>query len=618
MSKVKLIWGTLFVLCLSVTMLNVHKIKSDEIDDLESQLNQTREQLNQAQSSRSNTETELQRLEKLKKNYQGALGQLQNNYQLTRSQLDVIQRSITEREGELEANTNQIKLIEEDLVKRTDYLKANARSLYISDSPSINWVLGSLFNSEDTQILAHVIFYQNMVLNSAQTKIKELNQEVHKVNEIKVVLEEIKNKLAADKDNLIAQQRQLQSQIGNTQSQLNNAVGQQTNLQQALAGLDEQINSLSQKQKDILAAKAAAALATTSVGNTEINKSAIDKNPPQDGQVYFSFWTYGYPHRVGMSQYGAFGRAIAGQNVEQILKAYYQGVEVVNWSVLDQITISENSGNRTIAFEDDYLLGIGEMPSCWGSPDRKGMEALKAQAIAARTYALNYTNNGAGAICTDQRCQVYVGSSKTSGTCGEYWKQAVEETRGRVITTGGQLISAWYASTSGGFTVNSEDTSVFGSYRSYARGITDADSSGKPYEGPEYGNSPWYHKSWGNEPWLSIEQVTDLLNAAKLPESYNNSLALESKGGFSSNEVINKLVAENIEPITDLRALEIIDQNGRPGANTAHNKSIRVYYQDNKMVEISSERFKFVYNLRSPGTNAIWSTRYDILTAAEL
>ena len=57
---------------------------------------------------------------------------------------------------------------------------------------------------------------------------------------------------------------------------------------------------------------------------------------------------------------------------------------------------------------EKYLLGIYEMPESWP------MEALKAQVIAARSYALAYTNNGSGEICATESCQVYHQPEKTN------------------------------------------------------------------------------------------------------------------------------------------------------------------------------------------------------------
>ena len=58
-------------------------------------------------------------------------------------------------------------------------------------------------------------------------------------------------------------------------------------------------------------------------------------------------------------------------------------------------------GVGTISFEDQYLQGIYEMPGTWN------IEALKAQTIAARTFAIKYTGNGSKTICTTEACQVF-------------------------------------------------------------------------------------------------------------------------------------------------------------------------------------------------------------------
>lgn len=105
-----------------------------------------------------------------------------------------------------------------------------------------------------------------------------------------------------------------------------------------------------------------------------------------------------------------------------------------------------------VAFEP-YLYGLGEMPSSWHT------EALKAQAIAARTYALekvqrlgqnrSVCNCGLYASTVDQ---AYVGARQEVTS----WVGAVDATKGQVVTYSGKLIQAFYSSSSGGFTENNE------------------------------------------------------------------------------------------------------------------------------------------------------------------
>lgn len=111
---------------------------------------------------------------------------------------------------------------------------------------------------------------------------------------------------------------------------------------------------------------------------------------------------------------------------------------------------------------ETYILGVvaGEMPTDFH------IEALKAQALAARTYTLlrlsQYGGKGCdkhpGAdICTEAaHCQAYR-DPKTIKKDLNKLKQAVNETAGEVIEYQDNLIDAVFHSTSGGKTENSED-----------------------------------------------------------------------------------------------------------------------------------------------------------------
>jgi peptidoglycan hydrolase-like amidase len=84
-----------------------------------------------------------------------------------------------------------------------------------------------------------------------------------------------------------------------------------------------------------------------------------------------------------MSQYGAYGRAKEGQNVDDILHAYYGNIEIKKDYSTDININVQGQGSYNI---EEYVKRIYEMPAGWA--DKGGMEALKAQAVAARSYAL--------------------------------------------------------------------------------------------------------------------------------------------------------------------------------------------------------------------------------------
>jgi SpoIID/LytB domain protein len=122
---------------------------------------------------------------------------------------------------------------------------------------------------------------------------------------------------------------------------------------------------------------------------------------------------------------------------------------------------------------EEYLYSVvpSEMPA--SSP----MEALKAQAVIARSYALHrkhyikpHLSEGFD-LCDGQHCQVYRGAANE----WEKTTQAVNETRGKVLTFDGTLISPFYHANCGGHTQSSEDLPGWGSY-DYLKGVLDAPS----------------------------------------------------------------------------------------------------------------------------------------------
>lgn len=108
---------------------------------------------------------------------------------------------------------------------------------------------------------------------------------------------------------------------------------------------------------------------------------------------------------------------------------------------------------------EEYLVGVvsGEMPASYE------LEALKAQAVAARTYTLNIMETESAIYDTVQH-QVYMDQAQLKERWGndfdEYYnkvKQAVDETKGEIIEYNGERITPLYFSISNGYTENSED-----------------------------------------------------------------------------------------------------------------------------------------------------------------
>lgn len=140
---------------------------------------------------------------------------------------------------------------------------------------------------------------------------------------------------------------------------------------------------------------------------------------------------------------------------------------------------------------EEYLYGVlsSEMPSTFD------IEALKAQAIAARTYVIYKIENNItqghknSAVCTNSaHCQAYTSYDDLKRSKGEDWiksdyikvKKAVDDTKGQILTYDNKVILPLYFSTSSGKTENSKD--VFSIQYPY---LVSVDS---PYEK----NSPKY------------------------------------------------------------------------------------------------------------------------------
>jgi stage II sporulation protein D len=145
--------------------------------------------------------------------------------------------------------------------------------------------------------------------------------------------------------------------------------------------------------------------------------------------------------------------------------------------------------NKKIVIEieiEEYIMGVvaGEMPAEFQT------EALKAQAVAARTYLLYKLKKNTGnpeqhkdaPICSGTHCQVYYSKDMllekfSQDWFDKYWEKianAVESTRGEILSYDKKVIEPLFHSTSGGKTENSEE--VFGTFMPYLRSVE------SPYE----------------------------------------------------------------------------------------------------------------------------------------
>ncbi|MTI46857.1 stage II sporulation protein D [Sporosalibacterium faouarense] len=151
------------------------------------------------------------------------------------------------------------------------------------------------------------------------------------------------------------------------------------------------------------------------------------------------------------------------------------------------VNIYDTKAKKVITMEfDEYIKGVvaAEVPGGFE------IEAIKAQAVAARSFSIyrlkkysdGHPDHPQAALCNSIHCQAFLSKDELRDIKGrnwmyEYWpkiEEAVESTKGEVLTYDGKVIEPLFHSTSGGMTENSED--VFVSALPYLRAVD------SPYE----------------------------------------------------------------------------------------------------------------------------------------
>jgi len=180
---------------------------------------------------------------------------------------------------------------------------------------------------------------------------------------------------------------------------------------------------------------------------------------------------------------------------------------------------------------EEYLYGVlkKEISSQWPA------EALKAQAIASRTFAIftinmnKYIDKGYN-ICATTNSQAYGGVNHEDTLTN----RAVDETRGLVMVYNGKPINAVYHSDSGGYTEDSEN--VWGSYMPYLRSVKSIfeEKVSSPHHTWEYSINEKNLTEKLQEEGYKIDSVASIKIAKKSETGRINELAFTSE----NNEII--------------------------------------------------------------------------------
>jgi len=525
------------------------------------------------------------------------LNNLEKNLKDIHNRILVLETGIQEKEAELKLLEIEIAKGELQLSHEEKILAARVRNYYKRSKFNSPFIL--FFAQNQAIKLTRELAYRQAVTQNDKDSITKTVIFLKAIDDKKSRAEVLKNQLESETKRLSAAKAETDRQAEFFRKEVAGAKSFQSKLSGDIA-------SLTARQQEILNAKTG--LFSTSVGDVPLADDPASRPDYNPGfSPAFAAFSFGAPHFKGMSQYGAYGRAMSGQNEEDIIKAYYGDVRIEQKGDLPG-SIDTTIG--TLDFDGNYLMGLAEMPSSW---DANNLAALKAQAIAARSYAYVHGKP----ICIDEGCQVY-NSGKASNP-PDNWRRAVEDTRGKVIISNqsGQVISALYASTSGGYqdsySTNGHNTPGFWDTKNGRSGWTS-----DAYE--KISGSPWFYKAWyktrsglncgRSHPWLSSDEFADIVNAAVV---YQN--GGDMSGVFPLD--VQSCFGGSDSPWSKERLKQEADKNGGGVSSVS---SVSVQYSEGGYTakvtidgrEFNGQKFKAAFNLRAPGAINLKSGLYNI------
>lgn len=455
---------------------------------------------------------ELDQLQKSLKATEGSLQSQQSGLGSITGEIPKIEANIKQLETELQLqslNLNNMLLSQE--LNQLELEQGKVKQQELIKRAYIGWKTGYDLPDIDTTKLKKRI-YDSIIISDGHTSLQELVDylnglvnEINQANAKAAELEKSRKELEGRKASLEDEKRKINDRIAALSKQV---AGIRTQKQSAQTQLDV----YAQEQKAILDRE-----------NSLIKESPVtppvNTQPPVAGSVYFAGQgrDLNQGHGVGMSQFGALGAALKGWTYKQILAFYYQGTVV---EVKDPNRTINVSGYGTMPI-DKYVAGAGEVPAtacedvgltfdtnniwkCWPR------EAIKAQAVAFRTYGMYQTSNGS-TICVTTSCQVYNGT--------ENMKWAAQETAGEVVLYQGNLISAVYSSDNnqGAGTANNETV-----WSNYA-----GDGSPKAYLRSVNDNAFAYRTKWTDFKWKTLNytmgQIQNMLNIVNVDSAFSGS-----------------------------------------------------------------------------------------------
>lgn len=568
----KLLFFIFSVLFLFVFLFTIPATSySDELDDLSKKINDLTTALNMSIKATKPLESQL-------KSMQAQIADI-------KAKVNLIEEDIVLKKKNIEQSYK-------NLEKQQTLLNHSIRDYYIRshyNSPLLI-IMSANSASEITQMLA----YQQATADQDKQIITNLALSISDLENKKKKLEIEQERLAAIKVTLDDQSAKLDKVVAGAKAY------QST--------LSTQIAQLSAKQQQIIAQKLGSLNLPSSLGAGPLHCTDDRKLDPGFGGG-FAFFTFGIPHRIGMNQYGAHGRAQAGQSHEDILRAYFDNISFETRDTNMKIKV-QGYGEYSL---DDYVARIYEMPNSFH------IEALKAQAIAARSYALAYTNNGEKEICTTQSCQVFKPEAK-----GGPWDQAVKDTAGKVLVSGGQVVTAWYASTAGGYLFTNNDV-WGGSQKPWTKRMRDTNGDVNSFEdllsksydkdSPCLYAAQGFRNEYGKSAWLKPSETADIVNVLMLAkrdsgtQTHLSQLDKPNPDGTDTwdiDKVKQELKSRGGSPYSSVSGFSIDWDKGLGKVNTISVSG------DAGTNSFSGDEFRQYFNLRAPANIQIVGPLYNV------
>ncbi len=509
-----------------------------------------------------------------------------------------LQTKLSDLNKRISAMTTQLKNLESDILKREEEL-AYTKEIFEEKTSNHYRFLRvydpiAPFLINDASGAFREIIFRERAAEGDRAAIEAYAKEISQLNTDKNSLEKAKETLAS-----------VQKEVSSKTSFLSGEV----------AKVDAYLATLSAKQQTFLAQKLEALGLSRSAYNMKGGCSS-DINPFKSPgfSPAIAFFSFGVPNRVGLNQYGAWGRAKANQNYDQILRAYYNFDSYQDFNATIKVNDGKGINQGSIIWTgslEDYVRRIYEVPDSWTDNDSA---VLKAQAIAARSYVLATTNNGANSICANEYCQVFKTSPK-----GGNWDGAVTATSGKVMVQGGQPITAWFSATHGGYAYTSAD--IGWRETSWTKRFVDSPSGVGSFSDLINNAfdkiSPVFYCDWGSRSsyngtaWLKAEEIADIGNVillAKADGSSQQHLVQVDKPNpdgtdtWDSGRVKSELQSRGITPFDSVSDISI-------GADFNTGRTTTVSLNGRSF---DGQEFKNYFNLRAPSNIQIVGPLYNV------